>query len=101
MRRVVPTPPPNDPQISTPAQFGAMIRAARTASGMTVTEASSIIGMGRTTLTDIELGTGNVSFQAVLLAAKMLGVSLFSVPSIRARAAAKVLKPLLGNKADI
>ena len=46
-RRVVPTAFPTDPQLTTPDELGAAVRAARTAGGLTLEEAALNLGASR------------------------------------------------------
>lgn len=80
MRRVIPTPFPH-PMLMDAIGFGAAVRAARTASGMTLTDAALAVGVARQTLQDLETGTGTVGIGAAMNIANDLGVSLFAVPA--------------------
>ena len=81
MRRVLPLPFPEDPLVSGSLDLGAHIRAARTQSGLTLEEAAMSVGVSKQTMHSIETGTGTVSLELVLLAAKALGVALFAQPA--------------------
>lgn len=80
MRRVTPTLFPQ-PLLTDAIGFGAAVRAARTASGMTLTDAALAVGVARQTLQDLETGTGTVGIGAAMKIANELGVSLFAVPA--------------------
>ena len=83
-RRVVPTPFPTDPQLTTPDALGAAIRAARTASGLTLEEAALAVSIAKQTLGDLEAGKPSVGLGIALRVAKALGVSLFIAPAVDA-----------------
>lgn len=80
-RRVVPAPFPTDPQLTTPDALGAAIRAARTASGLTLEEAALAVSIAKQTLGDLEAGKPSVGLGIALRVAKALGVSLFIAPA--------------------
>lgn len=80
-RRVVPTAFPVDPQLTTSEEFGAAVRAARTASGLTLEEAALAVSVAKQTLGDLEAGKPTVGLGIALRVAKALGVSLFVVPA--------------------
>lgn len=83
MKRVVATPFPDSPELRTPAQLGAAVRAARTQSGLTLEAAAMLVGVAKQTLSDLETGRGTVSLGIALRVAEELGVSLFAVPAAR------------------
>ena len=82
--RVVLFPPPfpADPQLTTPDALGAAIRAARTASGLTLEEAALAVSVAKQTLGDLEAGKPTVGLGIALRVAKALGVSLFIAPAV-------------------
>ena len=75
-RRVVPTPFPTDPQLTTPDALGAAIRAARTASGLTLEEAALAVNVAKQTLGDLEAGKPTVRLENVLRVLQALGATL-------------------------
>ena len=77
MRTVKPTPFPIDPLVDDVKCLGAAVRAARTASGLTLEWAAMALGVGKQTLQDLERGSGTVSVAFALRAARELGVVLF------------------------
>jgi DNA-binding XRE family transcriptional regulator len=81
MKRVVPTPLPSDPLITGAAAFGAMVRAARTKSGMTLVDAALTLGVSKQTLGDLETANASVGLTTALKVAKELGVAVFAVPA--------------------
>jgi transcriptional regulator with XRE-family HTH domain len=81
MRVVKPTVFPDNPELTSPKQLGAAIRAGRTGSNITLEQAALALGMAKQTLSDIENGKATVALGNVLAAAHGLGVSLFVVPS--------------------
>ena len=80
MKKVVKTHFP-EPLIANPVDFGAAVRAARTASTMTLADAALYFGVAKQTIQDLELGTGTVGLGLALKIAHGLGVSVFAVPS--------------------
>ena len=81
MRRVVPSPPPADPLVTDAATFGAMLRAARTKTGMTLVDAAMTLGLSKQTLGDLETAKASVGLVTALKAARELGVAIFAVPA--------------------
>ena len=81
MRRVVPTTPSADPQVADALAFGAAIRAARTASGMTLVDAAASLGIAKQTLSDLETARASVGLMIALKVAHGLGLALFAVPA--------------------
>lgn len=91
-RRVVPTAFPTDPQITTCEAFGAAVRAARTASGLTLEEAALAVNVAKQTLGDIEAGRPTVGFGIALRVARALGVSLFIAPAGEAGSISRLIR---------
>lgn len=81
MRRVVPTQFPTDPLVKDAASFGAAIRAARTAAGMTLADAATTLGISKQTLSDLEKATASVGLSIALKVARELGVAVFAAPA--------------------
>jgi transcriptional regulator with XRE-family HTH domain len=82
MRRVTPARHPSDPSIVDAMSFGAAVRAARTAAGVTLVDAATTLGVAKQTLSDLESGRGSVALSTALRLAHSLGVAVFAVPSI-------------------
>ena len=80
-RRVVPTAFPTAPQLRTCEELGAAVRAARTASGLTLEEAALAVSIAKQTLGDLEAGKPTVGLGIALRVAQALGVSLFIAPA--------------------
>lgn len=81
MRRIIPTPVPDDPLVTDAAALGRAIRAARTASGLTLVDAAAVLGIAKQTLSDLETARVSVGLALALRAAQALGVSVFAVPT--------------------
>lgn len=81
MKRVIRTPTPSDAFISDARVVGAAVRAARTAAGLTISEAALTIGVAKQTLSDLEAGKESVSLGLVLRITRELGVALFVAPA--------------------
>lgn len=81
MKRVVATPLPSDPYVSDARVLGAAVRAARTATGMTLEDAALSIGVAKQTLSDLEAGKDSVGLGLVLRITRDLGVALFVAPA--------------------
>lgn len=81
MRRVVAASPPADPAVVDAKAFGAMVRAARTHSGMTLEDAALSIGIAKQTLANLETGKSAVGLETALRAAHQFGVAIFAVPA--------------------
>ncbi len=75
MKRVKPTPPP-DPLLTQPRDLGTLLRAARTASEMTLEEAALSINVAKQTLQNLEKGTGTVSLNLAFQVINGLGIRL-------------------------
>jgi len=83
-RRVVPTAFPTDPQLTSSEALGAAIRAARTASGLTLEDAALAVSVAKQTLGDLEAGKPTVGLGIALRVAKDMGVALFMAPACEA-----------------
>ncbi|MCW7541080.1 helix-turn-helix domain-containing protein [Aquabacterium sp. A7-Y] len=91
MRRVTPTPRPADPLVSDAVAFGVAVRAARTASGLTLADAAAALGIAKQTLSDLETARASVGLATALKAARELGVTIFAVPSSEREPARRAL----------
>jgi len=80
MKIVKVTPFPS-PSLVTAQEFGQAVRAARTATGMPLTQAAMLVGVAVQTLQDIETGTGTVALSTALKVAHEPGASFFVTPS--------------------
>jgi transcriptional regulator with XRE-family HTH domain len=76
MRRIIPLPFPADRTISSPAQLGAVLRAARTQAAMSLEDLALTLGIAKQTLQDLERGTGTVSLSIAFAALAGLGIKL-------------------------
>jgi transcriptional regulator with XRE-family HTH domain len=81
MKRVVAAPFPADPWVADAAKLGAMVRAARTATGMTQADAAISLGVSKDTLADLETAKSSVGLVTALKIARELGVAVFGVPA--------------------
>ncbi len=95
-RRVVPTAFPTAPQLRTCDELGAAVRAARTASGLTLEEAALAVSIAKQTLGDLEAGKPTVSLGIALRVAQALGVSLFIAPAGEAEQIAQLIHEARG-----
>ncbi len=75
MRKVKPTPAP-DPLLTDSGDLGVLVRAARTASGMTLHEAALSINVAKQTLQNLEKGTGTVTLALAFKVMNALGIRL-------------------------
>ncbi len=91
-RRVIPTAVPADPQLTTCEELGAAVRAARTASGLTLEEAALAVSIAKQTLGDLEAGRPTVGVGIALRVAKALGVSLFVAPAGEASSISRLIR---------
>lgn len=80
MKRVTAISPPADLFVPDGKAFGASIRAARRATGMTLADAALLLGIARQTLANLETGKSSVSLDTALRAAREFGLSLLAVP---------------------
>lgn len=90
-KRVVPSAFPA-PLVTTPEQFGAAVRAARTASGVTLEEAAVALGVAKQTLQSLERGTSSVGLALALRIAQAFGVAVLVAPASRRHTLEKVLR---------
>lgn len=95
-RRVVPTAFPTAPQLTTCEELGAAVRAARTASGLTLEEAALAVSIAKQTLGDLEAGKPTVGLGIALRVAQALGVSLFIAPAGEAEQIAQLIHEARG-----
>ncbi|WP_186343116.1 helix-turn-helix domain-containing protein [Allochromatium palmeri] len=75
MRTVKATPHPA-PLITHPQQLGALVRAVRTASGLTLEETALSVKVAKQTLQNLETGTGTVSLALAFKVMNGLGIRL-------------------------
>ena len=80
MNRVKPVAHPADLFVPDGKAFGASIRAARRAAGMTLADVALLLGVARQTLTNLETAKSSVSLDTALRAAREFGVSIVAVP---------------------
>ncbi len=76
MRTVQPSPLSPDPWATDAQAFGAAIRAARTASGMSIADAAASVGISKQTLSDLETARASVGLSIALKAARQFGVAV-------------------------
>ncbi len=81
MKKVIPTLFPLDPEVLSPSHLGGAIKAARTATKMTLVEAALSLGIAKQTLADVERGKPTVGLGVALTCARELGVTLYVIPS--------------------
>jgi transcriptional regulator with XRE-family HTH domain len=94
MRKVKPSAVADDPSVTDAAAFGATIRAARTASGLSIAEAAALLGIAKQTLSDLETARASVGLATALAAARELGVAVFAVPAADREPARRALRAL-------
>lgn len=75
MRTIVSTPLPPS-VLASPAELGALVRAVRTASSLTLEETALSIGVAKQTLQNLEKGTGTVSLELTFKVLAGLGIRL-------------------------
>lgn len=92
MRRVLPQPFPEEMLLQMPQTLGQSIRASRTQSGLTLSEAALALGISTQTMQRLETDPSTVGFGLLLHVARMMGVSLFAVPAVSEKIAEKTLK---------
>ncbi len=79
-KRVVPVSFPA-PLVSSPEDFGAAVRSARTSSGMTLEETALALGVAKQTLQRLEKGTASVGLSLALRIARAVGIAVFVMPA--------------------
>lgn len=95
MKRVKPLPPPTDLVVPDSQAFGASIRVARCAAGMTLSEAALLLGIARQTLINLETAKSSVSLETALRAAREFGVSILAVPAGQRETVRRALSALV------
>ena len=86
MKKVTKTNAPDNPRITNAETLGQFIRAHRTAAGLTIEEASLIVGIAKQTFADLERGKPTVSLGIVLRVAAEMGLGLFVAEKHHAKA---------------
>lgn len=76
MRTLKPTPFPDHPIVTSPEDMGKLVRAVRTAAGMTLEETAFTVQVAKQTLQNLENGTGTVSLALVFKVLAGLGIRL-------------------------
>lgn len=76
MRKLSVTPLPDHSTVASPEDIGTLVRAVRTAAGMTLEEAALTIQVAKQTLQNLEKGTGTVSLALVFKVLTGLGIRL-------------------------
>ncbi len=76
MRAVKPTPFPNHSTVDGPEDIGRLVRAVRTAAGMTLEETALAVQVAKQTLQNLENGRGTVSLGLVFKVLAGLGIQL-------------------------
>lgn len=94
MRRVTPVSPAADPLVPDAAAFGAAVRAARTAAGLSIADAAALLGIAKQTLSDLETARASVGLATALAAARELGVAVFALPAAEREPARRALRAL-------
>ncbi|KAF0099346.1 MAG: putative transcription factor MBF1 like protein [bacterium] len=76
MRTLVPTPFPEHQALASPEDLGKLVRAVRTAAGMTLEETALAVPVAKQTLQNLERGTGTVSLSLAFKVLAGLGIGL-------------------------
>ena len=76
MRKLSPTPFPDHSTVLNPGDVGTLVRAVRTAAGMTLEEAALTVQVAKQTLQNLEKGKGTVSLALTFKVLAGLGVRL-------------------------
>jgi DNA-binding XRE family transcriptional regulator len=76
MRTLSVTPLPDHPTVDSPQDLGSLVRAVRTAAGMTLEETALTVQVAKQTLQNLENGTGTVSLALAFKALTGLGIRL-------------------------
>lgn len=91
MRKLSATPFPSHPAVTNPEEVGALVRAVRTAAGMTLEQTALTVQVAKQTLQNLENGTGTVSLGLAFKVLTGLGIRLrWQVP--------EGVRPATGNK---
>ncbi len=76
MRALIPTPFPEHRTVTSPEELGKLVRAVRTATGMTLEETALAVPVAKQTLQNLERGTGTVSLSLAFKVLAGLGIRL-------------------------
>lgn len=76
MRKITATPFPAHSTLTNPEEVGALVRAVRTAAGMTLEETALTVQVAKQTLQNLEKGKGTVSLVLVFKVLTGLGIRL-------------------------
>lgn len=76
MRTLSVTPFPDHPTVDCPEDLGRLVRAVRTAAGMTLEETALTVQVAKQTLQNLENGTGTVSLALAFKVLTGLGIRL-------------------------
>lgn len=76
MRKITATPFPAHSTLTKPEEVGALVRAVRTAAGMTLEETALTVQVAKQTLQNLEKGKGTVSLVLVFKVLTGLGIRL-------------------------
>jgi len=76
MRILTPTPFPDHQTVASPEDMGKLVRAVRTAAGMTLEETALAVHVAKQTLQNLEKGTGTVSLALAFKVLTGLGIRL-------------------------
>lgn len=76
MRTLSVTPFPDHPTVDGPGDVGSLVRAVRTAAGMTLEETALTVQVAKQTLQNLENGTGTVSLALAFKVLTGLGIRL-------------------------
>ncbi len=76
MRKLSVTPFPDHSVVANPEDIGVLVRAVRTASGMTLEEAALTLQVAKQTLQNLEKGKGTISLTLVFKVLTGLGIRL-------------------------
>lgn len=76
MRKLSVTPFPDHPAVASPEDVGVLVRAVRTATGMTLEEAALTLQVAKQTLQNLEKGKGTVSLNLAFKVLTGLGIRL-------------------------
>ena len=76
MRKLIATRFPDHPTVDNPEDVGVLVRAVRTAAGLTLEEAALTVQVAKQTLQNLETGKGTVSLALVFKVLAGLGIQL-------------------------
>jgi transcriptional regulator with XRE-family HTH domain len=93
-RKIIPTPLPESPQVTSVNDFGAFIRSLRTQQGLRIDDAAALCGVSVALLSALENGSNRgIGLDKALQIANQLGLAILATPKANLPNALACLEP--------